>query len=1000
MNKQAYRLSVGGRIDRARPLSFVFDGRTYTGFSGDTLASALLANGVHLVGRSMKYHRPRGIFSAGVEEPNALVTLRRGERREPNVPATTVDLYDGLWAESQNRWPSLDFDVLRAVDRFSSVFSAGFYYKTFMGPTRKAWRFYEDLIRKTAGLGEAPTGPDPDRYEKAHGFCDVLVVGAGPAGLTAAVAAGRAGARVLLVDDASQPGGSLLSHASRDRADSWLAQTLKAVEELPNVRVMPRTTVFGAYDNMVFGLLERVGDHLAVPDPHDVRQRLWVVRARQALYATGMIERPLVFGNNDLPGVMLASAARTYANRYAVLAGRKVVVFTNNDSAYEAAFDLAAAGASVAMVDPRREVPEALRRDIQRAGIELHPASAIAGASGRKRVHGVDLVDFDGSERTTSTVRARLACDLVLVSGGWTPTLQLLGQRGAKPAFDQARGMFVAQRVPSGYHLAGGAAGERSLARGVAGAHEAGNAAARACGFTAGSGDGPLLDGLPVERSSNADLPLTVIADPSNRAYRKKFVDLQHDVCVSDIAQALGEGYESVEHLKRYTTLGMATDQGKTSNVNALAIAAGILRRPIDAVGTTTFRPPFRPIPIGALAGSEFGRHFKPTRRSPMHDLHARDGAVFTATGLWLRPWYYPAAGEPIGIASVREAGRVRDGVGMVDISSLGKIDVQGLDCAEFLNRVYVNGWDTLEIGKARYGVMLRPDGIALDDGTTSRISQSHYFMTTTTVGAAKVMTFLEYLLQTAWPDLRVHVTSVTSQWAGIAVAGPRSRDVLARLVGDVDFDDASFPFMGVRHGHLGEAPVRLLRISFSGERAYEVYTPAGYGEAVWEAIRAAGKGDGMVVYGTEALSILRIEKGHVAGAEIEGRTTLADLGLGRMASRKKPFVGSTLARREGLSDAGRPQLVGLEPCQQGVALRAGSILCEPGEHRGHGIGFVSSVTFSPALGRNIAIGFVSGGMAREGKTVDAVFPLRNEVVPVRIASPHFVDPEGERLHA
>lgn len=996
MKEQACRLGSGGRIDRSRPMSFVFDGRTYRGLAGDTLASALLANGVHLVGRSMKYHRPRGIFTAGVEEPNALVTLRRGDRREPNVPATTIELYEGLWAESQNRWPSLDFDLMNAVDRFPKLFTAGFYYKTFMGPTRKAWKFYEPMIRKSAGLGEAPARPDPDRYEKAHGFCDVLIVGGGPAGIASAIAAARAGARVILVEDGAQLGGSLLAAPGGSPRDAWLAGAVTQLKGLPNLTVMLRTTAFGAYDDMVFGLLERVGDHLAEPLRSQARQRLWTVRARQAVFATGMIERPLVFANNDLPGVMLASAARSYVNRHAVLPGRKVVTFTNNDSAYDAALDLASAGASVAVVDPRSDIPQELRREMDKAGIASYVGCAVAGANGRRHVRSVDVSGYRGN--AAGRAPASLACDLLLVSGGWTPTLQLPGQRGSKPVYDEERAMFVAGSLPSGYHVAGGAAAELSFERCVQGGRNAGQAAARACGLAPAPEDGVPLDVLPMERAPAPVEPVGAIPDRSPR-YRKKFIDLQHDVTVSDVSQALGEGYESVEHLKRYTTLGMATDQGKTSNANALAIMAGMLDRPIHAVGTTTFRPPYRPVAIGALAGPEFGRHFKPTRRSPMHDWHERNGAVFTAAGLWLRPWYYPRSGESVSEASAREADAVRSRVGMVDISSLGKIDVQGPDAAEFLNRVYVNGWDNLEIGKARYGVMLRPDGFVLDDGTTSRIGTHHYFMTTTTVGAGKVMTFLEYLLQVDWPDLRVHLTSVTSQWAGIAVAGPRSRDTIARLVRDVDFGNEAFPFMGVRHGHLGEIPVRLLRISFSGERAYEVYAPAGYGEALWEAIWAAGQEFGLVAYGTEALGTLRIEKGHVAGAEIEGRTTLADLGLGRMASKKKPFVGSTLMRREGLCDPARPQLVGLEPCGDGV-LRAGAILCEPGQHKGHGIGFVSSVTYSPALRGNIALGFVSGGMSRDGTRIDAVFPLRNEVVGVRVRSPNFVDPQGERLHA
>lgn len=999
MSAQSLRLDRGGRLDRSRPLSFVFDGRTYAGYDGDTLASALLANGVRLVGRSMKYHRPRGIVSAGIEEPNALVTLHRGDRREPNVPATTIELFDGLVASSQNRWPSVGFDLLSVIDRFSGLFTAGFYYKSFMGPTRRAWAVYEEIIRKTAGLGQAPSEADPDRYEKAHAFCDVLIVGGGPAGLSAALAAGLAGARVVLVEDGRQLGGSLLARAQGSATDDWLARVGSELGSLPNVRLMTRTTAFGAYDNGVFGVLERVADHLPAPQLHQPRHRYWIVRARQTVIATGMIERPIVFGNNDLPGVMLADAARCYLNRYAVIAGREVVVFTNNDSAYEAGLAHAAAGARVAVVDPRPEIPSDIEREARNAGVALYPGCAVAAAEGRKGVRGVDVVHYDLTQRTSGALRARLSCDALLVSGGWTPTLQLLGQRGVKPVYDEQRAMFVAKDMPEGFHVAGAAASELRTREGVEGAWKAGRLAALACGY-ATTHRLPVLDGLPEECAMSPLAPVWTIEDAPSSKRNKKFVDFQHDVGVDDIAQALQEGYESVEHLKRYTTLGMATDQGKTSNVNALAVTAEILRRPVNAIGTTTFRPPYRPIAIGTLAGAEFGAHFKPTRRSPMHDWHVRNGAKFTATGLWQRPWYYPKPGESARDAGVREASAVRQAVGMVDISSLGKIDVQGADAAEFLDRVYVNAWGTLEVGKARYGVMLRPDGIVMDDGTTSRLSDDDYFMTTTTAGAGKVMTFLEYLLQTAWPELKVHVTSVTGQWAGVAVAGPRSRELVAGLIRDCDFANEAFPFMGVRHGHIGEIPVRILRISFSGELAYELYTPAGYGEQLWRSLYEAGRGLGLVVYGTEALGILRIEKGHVAGAEIDGRTTLADLGLARMASKKKPYLGSALAGREGLSDPGRAQLVGLEPCASGASFRAGAILCEPGQHSGHGIGFVSSVTYSPALGRHIGLGFVAGGMARRGASIDAIFPMKNEVTAVRVTSPQFVDPEGERLHA
>ena len=1000
MSAQPFRLARGGRIDRTRPLSFTFDGRTYGGFSGDTLASALLANGVHLVGRSFKYHRPRGIYTAGHEEPNALVSLRKGDRHEPNVAATTVELFDGLEARSQNRWPSLDFDVMRVVDRFSTIFAAGFYYKTFMGPTGRAWMFYEHFIRKAAGFGDPPQAQDPDRYEKGHAFCDVLVVGGGVSGLAAALAAGRRGARVVLVEDDAGFGGSLLSRASGGATDAWLDAIVAELEALPNVRLMNRTTVFGAFDNRVFGLLERVGDHLPVPAPGQPRQRYWIVRTRQVLLATGMLERPIVFGNNDLPGVMLASAARCYVKRHAVVPGRRVVVFTNNDTAYDAALDLVAAGAAVGVVDARNTISEDLERATTRARIPLHLGCAVARANGSKHVRSVDVSAFDPVRAEIGAAKPRLPCDLLLVSGGWSPTLQLLGQRGVRPVYDAKRAMLVAGNLPDGYRVTGSASGELCLRRRVESGTREGSAAADACGFGGSPQPAPRGDTLPAERATTDIAPVWSIPDPPGAGHRKKFVDFQHDVGHDDIALALREGYESVEHLKRYTTLGMANDQGKTSSVNALGIMAQMLGRPIESIGTTTFRPPYRPVAIGALAGQETGLHFKPTRRSPMHDWHARHGAVFATTGLWLRPWYYPQPGETARDAYIREAAGVRESVGMVDVSSLGKIDVQGPDAAEFLNRVYTNAFDALAVGKARYGVMLRPDGIVVDDGTTSRLAAQHYFMTTTTLGAGKVMTFLEYLLQTAWPTLRVQLTSVTSQWAAAAVAGPKSRDLVASVVRDVDFGNDAFPFMGVRHGHLGKMPVRLLRVSFSGEMAFEVYAPAGFGETMWQTMVDAGRALDLIVYGVEALGALRVEKGHVAGAEIEGRTTLADMGLARMASTKKPFIGSALMQREGLVDGKRPQLVGLEAATGDVALRAGAILCEPGRHHGHGIGFVSSVTFSPALGRHIALGFVAGGMARDGEVVDAIFPMRGEVTAVRVRSPHFVDPEGSRLNA
>ena len=838
MSPQPYRRQSGGAIDRDRTVTFTFDGRAYQGFVGDTLASALLANGVHLVGRSFKYHRPRGVYSAGPEEPNALVTVGQGARREPNTRATMVELYDGLVAESQNRWPSLSFDVMAVTALLSPIFVAGFYYKTFMWP---AWFWepvYEKLIRKAAGLGRASLQPDPDRYEKVHASCDVLVVGGGPAGLSAARAAAQAGCRVLLADERSWLGGSLgFERADADgvhQAVDGMAANLAAWD---TVTVLPRTTVFGVYDHNVFGLVESTNDHLPAPAPHQPRQRFWIVRAAQAVLATGAVERPLVFAGNDLPGVMLASAARAYVNRYAVTPGRRAVVFTNNDSAYRTAIDLAVAGVRVvAVVDARDHPPPRLAQRAAELGIERLSAAVVFRALGRRHVKGVEVaaLSLDGA-RVTGPVR-RIACDLVCVSGGWSPSVQLHSQTGVKPAWRDDLATFVPGEPGPGQHSAGSCLGLRSTEACLASGLEAGARAAAASGFESPDGGG-----TPTDAAEERPLrPLWQVPEPAGR-HRLGFVDLQHDVTSGDIALAHREGYASVEHLKRYTTLGMATDQGKTSNVNALALMAAHRGEAIPALGSTTFRPPYTPVTMGALAAAEVGPHFRPVRRSPMHDWHAAHGAVFVESGDWLRPRYYAAGGETLESAYRREAGHVRAKVGMVDISSLVKVEVQGPDAAEFLNRMYVNEWSELPLGKSRYGVMLRDDGIVLDDGTAARISDNGFFMTATTAHGLKALANMEFLLETAWPELKVRVTDVTDQWGAMAVAGPLSRQVLAQVVEGVELDNDAFAFMGVRRATIGDAAVRLHRVSYSGELAFEVFVPADHGQAVWERIVEAG---------------------------------------------------------------------------------------------------------------------------------------------------------------
>ena len=980
---QAFRAPEGGLIDRARPLRFSFDGERFDGYAGDTLAAALLANGLRLVGRSFKYHRPRGIYAAGIEEPSALVTLGEGARATPNTPATVVDLEDGLVARSQNRWPSLRFDLMAVNGLLSPFFAAGFYYKTFMGPP-VPWHVWEPIIRKAAGLGTAAREPDPDRYETLHDFADVLIVGAGPAGLAAARELSGKGLRVRVTDERARPGGDLLGrHESVEGqgADAWLADTLAALEGDEGVQVLRRATAFGLYDGLVAGIVERL-------DPTQgtgVRERLRIVRARQVILATGALERPLVFPNNDRPGVMLASAARAYANLYAVRAGERAVVATADDAAYWAAADLEAAGVEVVAICDLRSAPgQAARVVAEAAKIPVHAGCSVTGADARGTLQAA-LVHGPSAD-------ARIACDLLAAAGGWSPVVHLHSQRGVKPVWRADLAMFVPGADPAGIVSAGACLGYAGTTDCIASGRRAAEAARAA------------LDGRP--GPARVDPPEQVENRPLQSARMPKgggkaFIDLQNDVTAADVGLAAREGYDSVELMKRYTTLSMATDQGKTSNVNGLAVLAEAAGRSIPEIGTTTFRPPYAPVSIGVLAGPHVGAHFRPLRRTPLHDWHAENGADFVEAGLWLRARAYPEPGEDLEAALRREAAHVRAKVGMVDVSTLGKIDVQGPDAAEFLNRVYVNGWSKLAVGKARYGVMLRPDGMVFDDGTTARLAEDRFFMTTTTAQAGPVMSYLEFLLETAWPELRVNLVSITDQWAGIALAGPRARDVLAALLKGHDVSNEALPFMGVMDAEVEGIPVRVHRISFSGELAYELFVPSGYARPLWEALRMAGAPHGILPYGTEAMGALRIEKGHVAGPELDGRTTLADIGLVGMASRKKPFVGQVLARRPALADPARPRLVGLRSVSPQQRIRAGAILFDEGQAaRGHGLGHVSSVTFSPALGGHIALGFLAEAERRKGRRVVAHSPVHGEATPLEVVDPVFVDPEGARVRA
>ena len=970
---QPFRTAAGGHVDRAATLEFRFDGRALQGHPGDTLASALLANGVRLVGRSFKLHRPRGIFSAGVEEPNALAELRTGARREPNTRMTAIELHAGLEAASQNRFPSLRWDLMSLVGLLGPVLSAGFYYKTFMWPASFWERVYEPRIRAAAGLGRPATAPDPDHYEAMHVHCDVLVVGGGPAGLAAARAAGAAGARVMLCEQDFLFGGGLLLEPAQE---AWRAETLAALATMPEVTLLPRTTVFGYYDANVLGAVERLADHLAEPPPHTPRQRYWTIRAGRVVLATGAHERLIAFPGNDRPGVMLAGAALAYLRRFGVRPGRRAVLFANNDAAYEAVFALQAAGLAVpGVVDAR---PDSAGIAAARArGIAVWAGAEVCGTAGGATLRGVRVRHRGGTGTDTL-----LACDLLCISGGINPAVHLASQSGTPLHWNERLAAHVPVAPVQAQLSVGAAAGVTGIA------------AAAADGARAGGGGIPLPDG-PAQDATVA--PIWEV-----RGRGKAFVDLQDDVTADDIRLAHREGFGHIEHAKRYTTHAMGTDQGKTGGLVGAAVLAAARGVPVESVGLPTFRPFATPVTWGAIAGHHVGRAYAPERRTPLHDWHLRHAAEFVEAGHWLRPAYYPGASDgDVWDSVLREARAVRRDVGICDVSTLGKIDVQGADAADFLDRVYANTLSTLPPGRARYGLMLREDGIAFDDGTVARLTPDRFLLSTTTANAAAVLAHLEFHLQTAWPELDVALASVTDQWAAMSVAGPRSRETLAPLIEGLDLSNDAFPFMAVADAVLNDGrgeicPVRLFRISFSGELAYEVATPAGHAEAVWKAILRAGAEFGIIPYGTEALGLLRIEKGHVAGAELNGQTTAADLGLARLCKKRGDYIGRALAQRPGLADPARPALVGLRPLHRSDRLRAGAHLVLPGGS--DSLGWISSVTRGVALEGWIGLGFLRGGLGRAGTPLHAAFPLLGEAVEVEVVSPHFFDPENQRV--
>jgi sarcosine oxidase subunit alpha len=989
MTAKAYRLQDGGRIDRTAPLTFRFDGRDYAGYRGDTLASALLANGVRTLARSFKYHRPRGVLTAGSEEPVALVQVGTDTATTvPNVRATELELYDGLEASPQNCWPSLGRDVGVLNDALARFLPAGFYYKTFMGPPLN-WMRFEGAIRAAAGMGESPTAPDPDRYEHVNRHCEVLVIGGGAAGLVAAREAARTGARVILAEETGALGGGLL-HGAPDAAMidgrpawAWLAEIEAELAAMPEVTVLTRATGTGWYDRNWVTLAETLQDHLppAARDARLPRQRLWRVRAKSVVLATGAIERPLLFHANDRPGVMLAGAVRAYLHRWGVAPGRRAVVATNNTDAWRTAFDLHAAGVEVAaIVDSRAAPDERLLAKAKALGLPVRAGSAVLAAKGRREVRGAIIARLDGGGRED------VACDLLVVSGGWAPNLALYAQSKGAIAWDEDLQAFRPRPNGAAARFAGSAAGDFDLADSLRAAAGAG---AEAAGIA------------PAHVPEVADDGVAYALAPAPKPNGGRvFVDLQNDVTTKDIRLAAAEGYRSVEHAKRYTTLGMGTDQGKTSGLNGVATLADTLGKTIPEVGVTTFRPPYKPVSFGAVAGRQVGELFHPRRTTAMHEAHVEAGAVFELVGDWLRPRVYPQAGESFDDALQRECRAARTTCAILDASTLGKIDIKGPDAREFLNRVYTNAWMKLAPGRCRYGLMCNEDGMVFDDGVTACLADDHFHMTTTTGGAAGVLAWLEEYLQTEWPELKVYLTSVTEQWAVASLCGPESPKLAAELFDDIDADPQAFPFMSHTTGHIDGVPVRVFRISFTGEVGYEINVPARYGLWLWRLIEARGAEYGLTPYGTEGMHLLRAEKGFIiAGQDTDGTVTPLDLGMRWAVKNSADFIGRRSLFRSDTARPDRRQLVGLATADPAVVLAEGAqVIAEPAERSGRTpmIGHVTSSYFSPNLGRSIALALIEGGHGRTGETVH-VARRGAAPIPARIAGTDFLAREGDR---
>ncbi len=989
-------------IDETYKISFKFNNKTYYGYKGDTLASALLANDIHLVGRSFKYHRPRGIMTAGSEEPNAIVQLHKNtSRTEPNVRATEIEIYEGLEASSQNCWPSVNFDIGGINNFLSPVLPAGFYYKTFMWPA-SFWEKYEYFIRKSAGLGKSPTEPDPDIYEHKYIHCDVLVIGAGISGIIAAKTSAKNGFKTLLLDEKPYLGGSTIYQNSEyfkinnQISSSWLEKEINEIKKIDNLEIKTRTSVAAFHGYNFLLARENLTDHLPLHQRDGkVRHRLLKIRAKKVISATGSLERPLVFDNNDRPGIMLSSAIEKYSNLFGVVCGQKNVLFTNNDSAYETAISLFQKGINIeSIIDNREEVDSKLVKEIEKNNIKIYKGYTVVNTLGYKRVNKISIMQLSKDGQKVVGSKISIDCDCLGISGGWTPAVHLFTQSGGKLKFRDDDQVFIPDRCPSNQISIGSCNGEFTLDEILSSISK------------------KLKDFLNIKKTEYENLEIqshfnktkrNIWLLPSDKIIgkTKPFVDYQNDATAKDIKLALREGFRSIEHVKRYTTTGMGTDQGKLGNMHALGIISETAGSKMGELGTTTFRPPYTPLTFGTIVGRNVGEHFDVSRKTAIHDWHVENKAKFENVGQWKRAWFYPKKNESMYEAVQRESKAARDSAGILDASTLGKIDIKGTDASEFLNRVYTNAWSKLDIGKCRYGLMLNEDGMVYDDGVTTHLDENHYIMTTTTGGAATVLGKLEDYLQTEWPELDVYLTSVTDHYATISVCGPNSKKIISKVIPNLDLSDEKFPHMSFKNTKIDKVKCRVMRISFTGEQSYEINVQANYGKSVWKKCMEAGKEFNITPYGTETMHLLRAEKGFIiVGQDTDATMTPIDLQMDWIVSKKKyDFIGKRSLYRSDTIREDRKQLIGLVTENPKEVLEEGAqIVLDASKSPVEMLGHVTSSYYSPNLGKSIALGVVKGGKNMIGQKL--IIPMENKQINVTVTDPVFLDKENKRLNA